>query len=341
MTNKPFSLAELMIEPGTHQLISFPAPNLNTQIKMTIPVHVFHGKYAGPKVFIIGTIHGDELNSIEILRRVHHHIRVSKLHGTIITLPVANVYGLIMGSRYLPDRRDLNRMFPGAKTGTLANRLAHGICNVFSLCDYGIDLHTGGLGHMNVPQLRVHLATSGTKELAHVFDAPVILDSKLREGSLRQVAHELGIPFLVYEGGEALRFNELCIRAGVNGILNVFSHLKMLPHRSAKPLKKYKPLVARTSRWLRASVSGFVQPEAGLIARHVKKGELLASIHDPFLINKSVKVEAPFEGVVIGQALKPLVSEGDALFHIASFHKIKGVAETIDEYKVELVGEGY
>lgn len=342
MDRKILTLAENQIEPGTKKVILFPAPNINTQIKIDIPMHVFHGKKSGPKIFIIGAIHGDELNSIEIIRRVHEYIRIQHLSGTVITIPVVNIHGVIMQTRYLSDRRDLNRSFPGAKKGTLAARLAHGLMkHVVSYCDYGIDLHTGAYGRMNMPQLRADFSTSGTKELARSFNAPVILDSKQRDGSLRQAASQLGIPLIVYEGGEALRFNELCIRAGVRGILSVLHHLKMLRSNNPQVRKNSKSVITNTSRWVRAPASGCVEPARNIFAGHINKGDTLAYIHDPFLINPSIKVVAPFEGIVIGQALKSIATEGDALFHIASFKKISGVRAYIDEFQEEIISQEY
>ena len=334
MTNTILTVAREQIEPGTKKVILFPAPNINTQIKIDIPVHVFHGKKSGPKIFIIGAIHGDELNSIEIIRRVHAHIHVENLAGTIITIPVANIHGVIMQTRYLSDRRDLNRSFPGSKKGTLASRLAYGLMrHVVSLCDYGIDLHTGAYGRINMPQLRVDFSTPGTRDFALSFKAPVILDAKHRDGSLREAAGQLGIPLIVYEGGEALRYNDLCVRAGVHGILNVLHHFKMLKPANYKFEKKSKSVITNTSRWVRAPASGFVQPLKDVFAGHVKKGEVLAHIHDPFLMNPSQDVIAPFEGIVIGQALKAMATEGDALFHVASFKSISGVRAYIDEFR--------
>lgn len=336
MMNKPFVIGDTTIEPGTKKTILFPAPNINNQVKMSIPVHVFHGKQAGPKLFIVSTIHGDEFNGIEIIRRVHEHLHVKKLAGTVITVPVANIYGLMIESRYLPDRRDLNRSFPGAKKGTLAARLAHGILNrVVHDCQYGIDLHTGALGRMNMPQLRVNLDTPGAKELAKYFGTPVILNAKLRDGSLREAASQLGIPLLVYEGGEAMRYSEICVHAGVKGIVNVLHHLNMQKSASAKKFKS-RSVITDTSRWVRAPISGMVQPISDVMAKVVKKGQVLAHIHDPFLMNPSTKVIAPFEGIVIGQALKCMASDGDPLYHIASFKKIAGVRAYIDDYREEI-----
>lgn len=324
------------IEPGSKKVIVFPAPNINTQIKIDIPVHIFHGKKPGPRLFILSAIHGDELNSIEIIRRVHELMQERHLCGTLITVPVVNIHGVIMQQRYLSDRRDLNRSFPGKKTGSLASRMAYGIMKeVVSCCDYGIDLHTAALGRINIPQLRVDFTVPGTKEFAKSFGAPVILDSKQRDGSLREAASQLGIPVLVYEGGEALRFNELCIRAGVRGILSAMHYLGMY-HPKNIQIKKLKSVITKTSRWLRAPVSGLLEPIKDTLAKAVKKGETLARIHDPFLINPSIEVVAPFDGIIIGQSLQAMVTEGDAIYHIASFKKITGIRAYIDEFREEI-----
>jgi uncharacterized protein len=330
LKNKPLVIAGKQIIPGTQETILFPSPNINTQIKIEIPVHIFHGKIKGPSLFVIGAIHGDEVNSIEILRRVYNYIKIKKLHGTVIIIPVVNVYGLILQSRYLPDGRDLNRSFPGSENGSLAARLAHGLLELIKDCDYGIDLHTGALGRVNIPQLRTNFEIPGAKKLAHAFGTPVILDAKLRDGSLREAVSELGIPVLVYEGGEALRFNELSIRAGVRGVINILKYLNMLSSE-INSKNKVRSAIADSSRWIRASASGLVQPINQALGRMVKKNELIAQIHDPFLINKPTGVVVPFDGIVIGQALKPLASVGDALYHIASFKKLKELGEYLEE----------
>ena len=340
MKNQVFKFANEIIQPGTQKVVLFPMPSINMQVKMEIPVHVFHGKQAGPKIFILSGIHDDELNGIEIIRRIHDYIDVANLSGTIITMPVVNVHGVMMQLRYFTDRRDLNRSFPGKKKGTLAARLAYGLMqHIVRHCDYGMDLHTGAVGHMNMPQLRVDFTVPGSKKFALNFGAPVVLNSKQRDGSLREAASRLGIPVIVYEGGEALRFNELCIRAGVRGILHTLKHLKMLDIALKTTRASNKSVVTNTSRWLRAPASGLVEPVREVITKHVKKGELLAYIHDPFLINPSVKVLAPFEGIVIGQALRAMATEGDALYHIASFKKISGINAYIDELREEITNQ--
>ncbi len=333
-----FTIAGQEILPGSKKTVLYPAPNINTQVKIDIPVHVFHGKKPGPKLFIVSGIHGDELNGIEIIRRIHEQINLRRLSGTLITVPTVNIHGIIMQTRYFTDRRDLNRSFPGHKTGTLAARLAHGLMReVIRHCQYGIDLHTGAVAHFNIPQLRVDFSVPGAKKFAQSFGAPVILDAKQRVGSLREAASRLGIQVLVYEGGEALRFNELCIRAGVRGILQGMKHLRMLDVIN-KPTST-KAVITNTSRWVRAPMSGFVEPMhefKDMVARHVYRGEVLARIHDPFLIHPSVDVIAPFEGIIIGLAMKAMTTAGDALFHIASFKKLSSVRAYIDEYREDI-----
>lgn len=336
MKNTPLEIAGHVIQPGSTTCIMLPSASLYTQNRMDIPVHIFHGKKAGPKVFIMGTIHGDELNSIEIIRRVHHHASLKFIHGTLITIPVANIFGFILQSRYLPDRRDLNRAFPGSKSGSMAARLADILINeVVMACQYGIDLHTGAIGRVNMPQLRVNLETPGARELALAFDTPVIIDAKIRDGSLRGAASELGIPLLVYEGGEALRFNELGIRVGVRGIFNVLALLGMVAKPTARKRKRYEPVITENTSWVRATTSGLVQPVAEL-AQAVKKGDPLGYIHDPFLMNASITVTAPFGGIVIGKTNLPLVNEGDAMYHIASVEAIEDVVAYIETMHNEL-----
>lgn len=336
--NKNIIIAGQKIAPGTSATVSLPAPDLYTQTKIDIPIHIFHGKNAGPKLFVTSAIHGDELNSIEIIRRLHAQKWIKNIKGTLITIPVVNIYGFLIQSRYLPDRRDLNRSFPGSKAGSLAARLANLITEeIISKCQYGIDLHTGALGRTNLPQLRVSLDTPGTKQLAKAFEAPVIIDAKIREGSLRKAASELGVPMLVYEAGEALRFNELCIRMGVRGIAKVMNYLKMVSVPSLNKKSQYKSVITQTARWVRAAVSGFLEPVKDISKSFmVKKGETLAYIHDPFLINASQRVIAPFDGILIGITNLPIVNEGDAIYNIASTKKLKHVEAYIEELREEL-----
>jgi uncharacterized protein len=335
---EPLIIAGQSIEPGTRQNIDLPVALLHTQTPMNMPVQIIRGRKDGPRLFVSAAIHGDELNGVEIIRRLSQEKSLNRLSGTLITIPIVNVFGVIHHSRYLPDRRDLNRSFPGSERGSLAGRLADLFMNeIVANSTHGIDLHTGALHRENLPQLRVNLEDPETERLAHAFGVPVIINSNLRDGSLREVAAERGIPMLLYEAGEALRFDELSIRAGVKGILNVMRELGMLPKRHSKAKKSVEPLVARSSIWARATESGIFRTYAALGSR-VAKGEILGAIASPFG-DINVDLLSPTAGIVIGKSKLPLVNEGDALFHIARFQAVKGAAENVEFFTENLAVE--
>ncbi|MGD8908544.1 MAG: succinylglutamate desuccinylase/aspartoacylase family protein [Chromatiales bacterium] len=326
------------IEPGRQQDIDLPVALLHTHTPMSMPVRIIRGRRDGPRLFISAAIHGDELNGVEIIRRLHQEKLLKRLRGALITIPIVNVFGVIHHSRYLPDRRDLNRSFPGSERGSLAGRLADlFMTEIVANATHGIDLHTGALHRENLPHLRVNLSDPVTEQIANAFGVPVIINSDLRDGSLRQVAAEQGIPMLLYEGGEALRFDELSIRAGVKGILNVMRALEMLPKRRYQPKKQIESLVARSSSWVRATDSGIFRAFSALGSR-VAKGEVLGAIASPF---GDIKVDllSPSSGIVIGKSKLPLVNEGDALFHIARFQGVKGAAESVEVFTETLAAE--
>lgn len=334
-------IAGQTIKPGERVNIDLPIAMLHTHTPLSMPVQIRRGKRNGPCLFISAAIHGDELNGVEVIRRLHQQKALSRLHGTLITIPTVNIYGVIHHSRYLPDRRDLNRSFPGSERGSLASRLANTFMSeIVANSTHGIDLHTGALHRSNLPQLRVNLEDQQAEHLAHAFGVPVIINSDLRDGSLRQAASEVGIPILVYEAGEALRFDELSIRAGVKGIMNVMRHLGMLSASHYKTKKTVEPLVARSSSWVRAPESGIFRSFSALGSR-VKRGDTLGAIDSPFGENE-VEITAPASGLIIGRTNLPLINEGDALFHIARFQAVKeaenqveAFAETLEEHAPE------
>ncbi len=327
-----FILAGESISPGTHVTIDLPVTRLYTNTPINIPVHVIHGKKPGPRLFISAAIHGDELNGVEIIHRLLEHKSLSRLRGTLLAIPVVNVHGFITHSRYLPDRRDLNRSFPGSKKGSLAAKLANLFMNeIVRQCDYGIDLHTGALHRHNLPQIRANLDDSRTLDLATNFDVPVIINSNLRDGSLREAAAEEGIPMLLYEGGEALRFDEVVIRAGVRGITNVLRKLEMLPPTTKHRKRNIEPIVAWSSSWVRAPGSGILRSIVKIGAR-VNKSERIGYIADP-IGDKRIEIISPYEGIVIGRSNLPLANEGDALFHVARFEKTDIAEERVEEFQ--------
>ena len=222
---KAFEIGDHKIAPGTRRTIDLPVSVLSDHTPVTMSVHVLHGSKPGPVMFVSAAVHGDEVIGVEIARRVLKAPQLEiqeldKLKGTLMVIPIVNAFGFLNHSRYLPDRRDLNRSFPGSLRGSLAGRLAHlFMSEIVNRSDYGIDLHSAAIHRTNLPQIRVSPSRADTLALAKAFGAPVILTSKVRDGSLRQAAQLKGTDVLVFEAGEGLRFDEMAIRAGVSGVL--------------------------------------------------------------------------------------------------------------------------
>ncbi|MCP5406744.1 MAG: succinylglutamate desuccinylase/aspartoacylase family protein [Chromatiaceae bacterium] len=329
----PFIIGDVRVAPRTRALVELPLPRLYTRSSLTLPVHVLHGARDGPKLFVSAAIHGDELNGTEIIRRLLKQPMLKQLRGTLLAVPIINVYGLLHLSRYLPDRRDLNRSFPGSETGSLAARVANLFMQeIVARCSHGIDLHTAAIHRNNLPQIRANLDDEATATLARAFGVPVLLNSTLRDGSLREAAAEFGIPMLLYEAGEALRFNEVAIRAGLHGIISVMRAMEMLPAVKPRRSAHMEPFVARSSTWVRASRSGLFRKVASLGSR-VKKGDVIGLIDSPFS-GRETEVNAVANGIIIGCAELPLVNEGEALFHIARFEDAKEVAQHVESMQL-------
>ncbi len=329
----PFEVA-----PGERKNINLPVADLYTHTPLDMPVHVINGRYTGPRLFVTAAIHGDELNGVEIIRRLLKTRLLNRLRGTLIAVPIVNVFGVLNHSRYLPDRRDLNRSFPGTGRGSMADRLANLLMReVVSKCSHGIDIHTGAIHRSNLLHIRANLDDPETAELARAFGVPVLVNSNLRDGSLRLAASDLGIPTLLYEAGEALRFDEVSIRAGVTGILNVMRMLGMLPKLSSIRSRLVTPVEARATYWVRS-------PQGGILRTHVKLGEKvsegtrLATISDPFG-DKEQLVTSPYTGIALGRTSLPLVNEGDALFHIARMPKLTALMEAMEQFEGEVYPE--
>jgi predicted deacylase len=330
-------LAGQQIKPGENRIIDVTLPDLYMHTGLSMPVQVLRSKKPGPVLFVSGAVHGDEINGVEIIRRLVKSKSLRQLRGTLITIPVVNVYGFINQSRYLPDRRDLNRCFPGSQQGSLAARLAHlFVSEVVSKCTHGIDLHTAAIHRDNLPQIRADLNNKQVAAMADAFSAPVVLNSALIEGSLRYAAaKEHDVPVIVYEAGEALRFDELSIRAGVKGVINVMRHIGMLPASRSK--KAASPsFVAQSSTWVRAPQSGIFRMMVPMGAK-VAKGELLGMVAAPYGNDQAeTAVESTSAGVVVGRSNIPLVNEGEALFHIARFQHPDEVADTVEAFHSDL-----
>jgi predicted deacylase len=300
-----------------------------------MPVQVLHGRKEGPVVFICAAVHGDEINGVEVIRRLARLGTLRRLKGTLIAIPIVNVFGFHNRSRYLPDRRDLNRSLPGSKRGSIAGRLGHLFFDeIVQHCDLGIDLHTAAIHRDNLPQIRADLLDPILRPLAEAFGAPVVLHSDLMDGSLRRAAAELGIPVMVYEAGEALRFDEISIRIGVRGVVNVLRRLAMLP-AAKRPVRP--PAVLRSSLWIRAEQSGILRTVCPLGCA-VSKGSVLGLISDP-LGERETPITAPVDGVLIGRTNLPLVYGGEALFHLGRTRNADDVLRHLEEVQAEVEAE--
>ena len=284
-------------------------------------------------MFVSAAVHGDEIIGVEIARRLLRVSSLKSLKGTLLVVPIVNTFGFINHSRYLPDRRDLNRSFPGSERGSLAGRLAYLFMKeIVQRSDIGIDLHSAAIHRTNLPQLRITEGDAELVELAKVFGAPVVLTSKLREGSLRRAAQTHGVKILLYEAGEGLRFDELAVRAGVTGIVRVMRSMEMIS-RGESSKRKTASIFASSSAWVRAPAGGLLR-SFRTIGAEVEKGEPLGIVADPFG-EQETEVPANRSGIIIGRTNLPVVNEGDALFHIAET-KRNDPGSAIDEITLQL-----
>ena len=302
------------IAPGQRKRLEIPVAQLPTRTTISLPVVIINGQFPGPRLWLSAAIHGDEINGVEIIRQVLGKLKSKYLYGAIIAVPIVNVFGFIEQSRYLPDRRDLNRSFPGSSQGSLGSRLAHlFMTEIVNHSTHGIDLHTAAQPRINLPQIRANLLDTETYRCAQAFGAPLMIHATTRDGSLRQAASKQGIPALLYEAGEASRFDLEAIEIGVNGILRVMDLLEMYAH----PLTNTQvtSLEVSKTKWIRASRSGLLHLEVKL-GDKVEKKQRLGVITDAFG-ETTAKIRSPEYGVVIGHVQNPLVNKGDAIVHLA------------------------
>lgn len=333
--NTNIKICNETIHPGEKLSMALPLPQLFSCAPMYMPLKIVHGKIAGPCLLITAAMHGDEINGTEIINQLLNMTSLSHLRGTLIAAPVLNVYGLISKSRYLPGGIDLDRSFPGEKDGKHAERLTHlFVSEILSMANYCIDLQTGPMNYTNLPQIFINQNDHSALTLAEAFNPPVILNDEFQAGSLRAQAGAMNLPFLMYEAGEAMRFDDYAIKTGIKGILNVMRKLEMLPERSHKKEKRLRSLYADQSSWVFAPTSGIAHSQHAL-GHHIKKGDVLSIIKDPFGANDDVKVHSPCDGIIVGKNNLPLVHEGESLFQIATFTEIKHAASQLEAWQEE------
>ncbi len=300
--------------PGDCERFSLPAALLPTHTQLNIPLFVANGMRPGPRLFLSAAVHGDEINGVEIIRQVLERMSYPLRRGSLIAVPIVNVFGFVGQSRYLPDRRDLNRSFPGSARGSLAARIANiFMTEIVSRCTHGIDLHTASSDKTNYPQVRGDMLDAETRRCAEGFAAPVTVHASVRTGSLRAAAVKQGLTILVYEGGEPLRFNPQVIERGVEGVLGVMNALDLIRYRRRR--SRQRTIFVEDSSWIRARRGGLVRLQVAEGER-VAGRQLLGTITDPFG-EDGCDVRAPYPGLVIGRTTNPVMHGGDAVLHLA------------------------
>lgn len=314
------SLREMVINrqiilPGQHSQVILASYKLPTKTTIDIPTFVFRSTEPGPVVLLLAGMHGDEINGIEIIRRIILSNQLLHLQsGSVIAVPVINLVAFLSGNRLLPDGRDLNRCFPGNASGSLGSRIAHDLMHeIIPQIDLGVDFHTGGASISNYPQVRCNFKDNESFELARQFGTHFTLNAAYRDQSLRKEAVRIRKNILVYEGGESSRFDEFAIEEGVHGCLRLFKGLGMLD----VSVPDVNTRIIHKSVWLRAKASGLFLPYRRY-GSEVRKGEVIGAISDPFG-ESQVKLTSPINGYIIGLNNRPVINQGDAIVHLGNF----------------------
>ncbi len=315
---------------GESKIVDFSIAKLYTATKVEIPIIIERSKIPGPTVLITAGIHGDEINGVEIVRQLIARKMNKPKCGTIICIPILNIFGFLNGDRSFPDGRDLNRVFPGTQTGSLASRVAyHFTKKVLPHADYCFDFHTGGASRFNAAQVRIKPGDEKLLELAKIFNAPFTLFSNNIEKSYRSTCFKMGIPILLFEGGRSRESSKIIVKEGVDGVMRVLKHLGMLANRHHPTIPSSKTVIIKKSRWVRAQRSGLLHVKID-INKHVEKGEFLATITDPYGKTR-FKVTSPNEGYIINVNLSPIVYQGDAIFHVSTENSIEVESEEMED----------
>lgn len=313
--NKTITIEGETVKPGESKLLNISIDRLPTGTLIDIPVYVFNSKNPGPTLLVQAGLHGDEINGIEMVRRMMTEKRFNVTSGAVIAVPILNIFGFIHYSRDVPDGKDVNRSFPGSKTGSMAGRIAyHYTSAILSQVDYGIDLHTGGGQRHNFPQIRYTDNDERSEQLAKVFNAPISFSSKLIKGSFRNAAHQMKIPTVVFEAGESMRFDDYSIIEGMQGVLNVMKHFGMIETIEPKYIERNNTVHLKDRKWLRAPTAGMFIPKIKN-GSEIKKGQVIGIVSGPYA-KRSKTVKAPFDGLVFCINHQAVVNRGDALFHI-------------------------
>lgn len=331
MKNSPIKICDATIHPGEVANLALPLPEQHSCSPLYMPIKVIHSKQEGPCLLLFSTLKGIELNGLDIVNRITKLITPDKICGTIIAIPVVNIYGMTHYPSTLPVGHDVANCFPGNEHGNFGERIAHILTHeIFKKADYAIELQTGGMNHNILPQVYCDFNEHKARNLAKAFQSPVVTNVDIEGNKLRETMQDLHIPFLVYQGGEAMRFDENAIVFGVDGVKNVMRTLDML---EKAPIKEINPIFSRDEAWIVAHKGGILRPEVNL-GQTVQKGELLGTITDPFGAEVLEPVKALEEAIVVGINTTPLIHEGLSIFKMASFldhEKAESVIEAWDQ----------
>ncbi|MBD1259950.1 succinylglutamate desuccinylase/aspartoacylase family protein [Maribacter polysiphoniae] len=313
--NRNIEIGGETVFPGEDKLVKISIDRLPTGTLIDIPVYVFNAKHAGPTLLIQAGLHGDEINGIEIVRRMIQEKKFKIDIGAVIAVPILNIFGFIHFSRDVPDGKDVNRSFPGTKSGSMASRMAyHYISEIMDQMDFAIDLHTGGAQRHNFPQIRFTKNDENSRKLAEIFNAPFSFSSRLIKGSFRNAAFQMGKPTIVFEAGESMRFDDYSILQGIQGILNVLKHFKMISSIDPMYVERTGTVMLSDRKWLRAPTAGMFIPVI-TNGSEVRKGQEMGIVTDTYA-QRSKKIRAPFDGFVFSVNHQAVVNQGDALFHV-------------------------
>jgi predicted deacylase len=320
MKNSNLTICDVTIQPGEVANLALPLPEFYSCASFYMPIKIVHGKEAGPCLLIFSAVKGDQLNGLEIINRLLESPQLRHIRGTLIAVPVLNVFGLVAPSRTLSSESRFERCFPGSVDGSFGDRLAYLFTQeILCKANHCIELQTGSLNHDILPQVYCNLNDASAKKLAKSFAAPVITNVVTENHSLRQTAEQLNIPLLVYQAGEAMRFNEAAISLGLSGILNVMQTLEMIPKQEeTSGDTPFKPIFSQDQDWIRAHSSGVLLSDVEL-GQMIKQGQCIGRIKDPFSADTAERITAPHDGVVVGINRHPLIHEGQTIINVASF----------------------
>lgn len=330
MKSNKLTICDAIIHPGEIANLALPLPERYSCSPLYMPIKVVHGKEKGPCLLILSTLKGNELNGLEIVNRTIKEVDPYGIKGTIIAVPVLNVYGLTHFPSQLPSGGNLSDCFPGSPDGSFGARIAYFFTQeILKKADYCIELQTGGLNHNILPQVYCNFDNIRTKRLAQSFQSPVVTNVTLEGNQLRQTTEDLQIPLLVYQAGEAMRFDENAITLGVNGVLNVMRAIDILPRT---PIEEIRPIFSQDEEWIVSHYAGILHTNVTL-GQTIKKGETIGRITDPFGVDFSEDVQSPQDGIVVGINTTPLIHEGLPIFKIASFLDYEKAENIIEEWE--------